>query len=50
METVFNREHSPLPTSMFDNEVKMRIVTTKSSLKAKLQVTVSRRLVKKSEV
>jgi len=44
MKTVFNRDHSPLLTSMFDNEDKMRILNTKSSLKAKLQVTVSRRL------
>jgi len=35
---------------MFDKEGKMRIVTTKSTLKTKLQVTVSQRLVKKSEI
>jgi len=40
MQTVLNHEHSPVPTSMFDNEDKMRIVTTKSTLKTKLQVTV----------
>jgi len=49
MKTVFNHERSSVPTSMFDNEGKMRIVTTKSTLKTKLQVTVSQRLVKKSE-
>jgi len=35
---------------MFDNEDKMRIATTQSTLKMKKQVTVSQRLVKKSEV
>ena len=50
MKTVPNHERSPVPTSTFDNEGKMRIVTTKSTLKTKLQVTLSQRLVKKSEV
>jgi len=50
METVLNHEHPPLPTSLFDNEGKMGIVTTKSTLKTKLQVTMSRGLVEKSEV
>ena len=50
MKTVFNHERSPVPTSMFDNQGKMRIVTTKSTLKSKLPVAVSKRLVKKSEI
>jgi len=50
MKTVLNFERSPVPTSMFDNEGKMRIATTKSKLKTELQVTMSQRLVKKSEV
>jgi len=50
MKTVPNHERSPVPTSTFDNEGKMRIVTTKSTLKTELQVTLSQRLVKKSEV
>jgi len=41
VKTVLNHEHSPVSTSMFDNEGKMRIVTTKSTLKTKLQVSVS---------
>jgi len=36
MKPVHNHEHSPVPTFIFDNEVKMRIVTTKSTLKTKL--------------
>ena len=48
-KTVLTREHSPVPTSMFDNEGKLRYFT-KSTLKTKLQVTMSQRLVKKSEV
>jgi len=35
---------------MFDNEGKMKIVTMKSKLKTKVQVTVSQRLVNKAEV
>lgn len=51
IKTVLAPELSPVPTSMFDDEGKMRIATTKSTLKKKLQVTVSQRLVdEKSEV
>jgi len=50
MKTVLNHERSPMPTSMFDNGDKIRIVTTKSMLKTKMKVTVPQRLVKKSEV
>jgi len=50
MKTVLNHEHPPVLTFMFNNEVKMRIVTTKSTLKTKLQATAYQRLVKKSEV
>jgi len=50
MKTVFNHEHPSVLTSTFENEGKMRIATTQSTLKTKLQVTVSRRLFDKSEV
>ena len=50
IKTVLAHELSPVPTSMFDDEGKMRIATTKSTLKKKLQVTLSQRLVEKAEV
>jgi len=50
IKTVLTHELSPVPTSMFDDEDKMRIATTKSTLKTKRQVTFSQRLVEKSEV
>jgi len=40
IKTVLAHELSLVPTSMFDDEGKMRIATTKSTLKKKLQVTV----------
>ena len=50
IKTVLVHELSPVPTSMFDDEAKMRIATMKSTLKKKLQVTLSQRLVEKAEV
>ncbi|XP_078661436.1 uncharacterized protein LOC144905583 [Branchiostoma floridae x Branchiostoma belcheri] len=50
IKSVLAHELSPVPTSMFDDEGNMRIATTKSTLKKKLQVTVSQRLVEKPEV
>jgi len=50
MKTVLNHECSSVPTSMFDNEGKMKIVTMKSKLKTKVQVTVPQRLVNTAEV
>ena len=41
IKTVLAHALSPMPTSMFDDEGKMRIATTKSTLKKKLQVTMS---------
>jgi len=41
---------SPVPISMFEDEGKMRIAATKFTLKTKLQMTVSQRLVDKPEV
>ena len=41
IKTVLVHELSPVPTSMFDDEAKMRIATMKSTLKKKLQVTVT---------
>ena len=43
LQDLFNYELAPLPTSMFDDNGNMRISTSKSVLKNKLQVTKSTR-------
>ena len=44
---VLKHELAPFPTSMFKDDGEMRIATTKSDLKKKLQVSVSARSLEK---
>ena len=44
---VLKHELAPIPTSMFKDDGEMRIASTKSDLKKKLQVGISSRIVDK---
>ena len=50
LQDLFNYELAPLPTSMFDDNGNMRISTSKSVLKNKLQVAQSTRALVKPNV
>lgn len=50
LKTLFQHELAPLPTSMFDDNGNMRIATSKSILKRKLQVVQSARASLKPDV
>lgn len=50
LKELFSYELAPLPTSMFDDNGSMRIATSKSVLKNKLQVTQSARVSVKPDV
>lgn len=49
LPTVLKHELAPMPTSMFKENGTMRIASAKSTLKKKLQVLVSSRIVQKAE-
>jgi hypothetical protein len=50
LKDVFSHELAPLPTSMFEDDGNMRIATSKSMLKKKLQITQSERASLKPDV